>query len=92
VNNIIRWHVLKKSFIKLLYFFALFILISVLVFEVAFRFFSPEFFISILSRLSYLGVGQGFDSLFVFLLTVSFLLTSVIYLFLKFIAKSRVVE
>ncbi|AUX71137.1 hypothetical protein EPYR_03845 [Erwinia pyrifoliae DSM 12163] len=80
---------MKKIF-KIILFFVLLIAVSVLTFEIAFRFGDADAFISLLGCLSFLGFKESFDSLFIFLLILSFLIAVLIYCCtIKFIKKKN---
>lgn len=81
---------MKKNTLRLVYFLVLFTVISILVFELAFRFYTPESFITLLSHLSILGLTPSFDTLFVFLLFISLLISVILYFSLSAIIKKKV--
>jgi len=70
---------LKKNIIKTLLFIVLFVLIASVTFEITFRFGDADSFISLLGNLSFLGFQQTFDSLFILLLIISLIISSLIY-------------
>ncbi|CAO98414.1 hypothetical protein ETA_33680 [Erwinia tasmaniensis Et1/99] len=70
---------MKKKIFKIILFFVLLIVVSVLIFEIAFRLGNADIFISLLGNLSFLGFKESFDSLFIGLLVFSFLIAILIY-------------
>jgi hypothetical protein len=81
--------ILKNWISKFVVFFLLFIVVAIIFFEVSFRFFSPDFFISILDNFGILGVNISFDSLFIMLLVFSLLVSFIVFSVVIVIAKKR---
>ncbi|XIH48057.1 hypothetical protein C1N64_05645 [Pantoea sp. SGAir0215] len=80
---------MKKNIIKTLLFIGLFILIASVTFEITFRFGDADSFISLLGKLSFLGFQQSFNSLFVFLLIISLMISSLLYYLLTLTTKRK---
>lgn len=80
---------MKKKILKFTLFFVLLIVVSVLTFEMVFRFGNADVFISLLGHLSFLGFKESFDSLFISLLILSFFVAILIYCFAIKLIKNK---
>jgi len=81
--------ILNKKIKKTIAFIIIFLIVLVLVFDITFRFFSPEAVMNILGHFSFLGFNESFDSLFVFLVTVSVIVSILVYICLARLLRRR---
>lgn len=72
---------MKKKFLNIIYFTLLLIVTLVMMFEVTFRILSPDMVISLLGKLSFIGIEPSFNSLFILMVIASLLIAIIIYSF-----------
>jgi len=80
---------LKNKIKKLILFFIVFFVLTVISFEIVFRFFSADSVIYFLGNLSIFGFGQSVESLIVLLVLLSFFATLFLFLVVLYFIKKR---
>lgn len=83
---------MKNKIKKLVLFFIVFFVLTVISFEIVFRFFSADSVIYFLGKLSIFGFGQSIESLIVLLVLFSFFATLFLFLVVLYFIKKRKVE
>lgn len=83
---------MKNKIKKLILFFIVFFVLTVISFEIVFRFFSADSVIYFLGNLSIFGFGQSIESLIVLLVLLSFFATLFLFLVVLHFIKKRKVE
>lgn len=80
---------MKNKIKKLILFFIVFFVLTVISFEIVFRFFSADSVIYFLGNLSIFGFGQSVESLIVLLVLLSFFATLFLFLVVLYFIKKR---
>jgi len=70
---------LRKWILKVILFFVFFAIVSIVVFELSFRFSTADFFIRLLDEVGFLGFKTSFDSLVILLVVFSFFISIFIF-------------
>lgn len=84
-----KGNILKGKLLNIIFFFVVvFIVVSISVFEIVFRFFDSDSVIECLKYLSFFKITPSFDSLFVALIVLSFVF-SVFFCFVVSLFKRR---
>jgi len=78
---------LRKWILKVILFFVFFAIVSIVVFELSFRFSTADFFIRLLDEVGFLGFKTSFDSLVILLVVFSFFIS--LFVFSVLIARKK---